>query len=218
MRTFVIGDIHGQRQALVECLRMCQFDYEHDRLISLGDVCDRGPDAKGAIDELLKIRHLVYLLGNHDAWTLDWARDGNASWEWLDQGGKATIESYENAPMPFDHIFFFGKALFYFEEDRRLFVHAGFDTKLGIAQTPQEMFIWDRCLAMEAIRLHEISPEFRFGGYDEIFIGHTPTTIFHESHPRQYCNVWMMDTGAGYGRMLTVMNVDTKEFWQSVCR
>ena len=217
IRTFVIGDIHGQRQALVECLKACQFDYEHDRLIALGDVCDRGPDAKGAIDELLKIRHLVYLLGNHDAWTLEWAIHGDVPREWVTQGGAATMASYGNEPMPREHIMFLAKAALYFEEEGRLFVHAGFDAKRGVAKTPQELFIWDRNLAMEADKLSKISPEFRFCDYDEIFIGHTPTIYFDEPSPRKCCNVWMLDTGAGYGQMLTVMDVETKKFWQTAC-
>ncbi len=218
MRTFVMGDIHGQCKALVECLKVCRFDYDHDRLIALGDVCDRGPDVKGAIDELLKIRNLVYLLGNHDVWTLKWALQGNAPEEWLSQGAVATIASYENRPMPREHIRLLENARFYFEEDHRLFVHAGFDVESGVAKTPQEMFIWDRSLAKEARRVHEISPEFCFGGYDEIFIGHTPTIFYQEAPARKYCNVWMMDTGAGYGQMLTVMDVESKDFWQVECK
>ena len=31
MKTFVIGDIHGQHKALVECLKACQFDYENNQ-------------------------------------------------------------------------------------------------------------------------------------------------------------------------------------------
>jgi len=33
--------------------------------------------------------------------------------------------------------------------------------------------------------------------------------------PRHYCNVWMIDTGAGVGGVLTIMDVATKQFWQA---
>ena len=47
------------------------------------------------------------------------------------------------------------------------------------------------------------------------FIGHTPSSIFNETKPRHCCNVWMINIGAGMGGSLTIMDVDTKEFWQA---
>jgi len=214
MRTFVIGDIHGQHSALVACLQACGFDYANDRLIALGDVCDRGPHIKECIDELLKIRHLVYILGNHDAWALEWAVYGHMPEEWMKQGGEATVRSYGAAPMPKEHVLFLSRALLYFEEGDRLFVHGGFDPKLGVKGTPKDMFLWDRDLAFQADKFRELKG-FRFGEYDEIFIGHTPSTMFSAAQPRHSCNVWMMDTGAGLGGSLTVMDVATKQFWQA---
>lgn len=29
------------------------------------------------------------------------------------------------------------------------------------------------------------------------------------------CNVWNLDTGSGFSGKLTIMDIDTKEFWQS---
>lgn len=29
------------------------------------------------------------------------------------------------------------------------------------------------------------------------------------------CNVWNIDTGAGWSGKLTIMDIDTKEYWQS---
>ena len=55
MRTFVIGDIHGAYKALLECLELSKFKKNNDRLICLGDVCDRGRQVKECIDELLTI-------------------------------------------------------------------------------------------------------------------------------------------------------------------
>ena len=215
MKTFVIGDIHGQYLALLACLKACRFNYVEDRLISLGDVCDRGPRVRECVDELLKIRDLVYLLGNHDAWALDWAVNGHRPKEWIEQGGAATIASYGGQSMPAEHIEFFTRAALYYEEKGRLFVHAGFDPKLGVEKTPREIFIWDRALANESDRLHKISPGHLFGGYDEVYVGHTPTLLFHERRPRQCCNLWMLDTGVGVGGLLTIMDVDTKQYWQS---
>ncbi len=66
MRTFVIGDIHGAYKALVQVLERAGFDYENDKLISLGDVTDGWSETAESIEELMKIKNLVYIKGNHD--------------------------------------------------------------------------------------------------------------------------------------------------------
>jgi len=215
MRSFVIGDIHGAYKALLQCLELSKFNKEEDRLICLGDVCDRGNQIKECVDELLKIKHIVYILGNHDAWTLEWAIQGHSNEDWLEQGGDTTIASYKEAGMPKEHIRFLAKALLYFEESGRLFIHVGFDDDRGLKDTPKEMLFWDRSLLKKAKQLDRICSDWKFGDYEEVFIGHTSTQTFGKEEPQKFCNVWAMDTGAGgYGR-LTIMDIDTKEFWQS---
>jgi serine/threonine protein phosphatase 1 len=54
----------------------------------------------------------------------------------------------------------------------------------------------------------------RFTLYKEIYIGHTPVTRI-ERNTRSKANVWNVDTGAAFKGPLTIMDVDTKEFWQS---
>jgi serine/threonine protein phosphatase 1 len=51
--------------------------------------------------------------------------------------------------------------------------------------------------------------------YDEIYIGHTPTTNYDVGTPMHKCNVWNVDTGAAFQGMLTVLDADSKQFWQS---
>ena len=104
MRTFVIGDIHGAYKALLQCFKRCSFDYDNDRLIALGDVCDGWPEVRQSIDELLKVKNLIYIVGNHDLWALSWGLQGTKEDIWLGQGGKNTIVSYDGGPMPESHI------------------------------------------------------------------------------------------------------------------
>ena len=74
---------------------------------------------------------------------------------------------------------------------------------------------------------------YRFEKHKEIFIGHTTTGNWivkphlpeykYKEQPKQgrivipmnRCNIWNMDTGGGFEGRLTIMDVDTKEFWQS---
>lgn len=219
MRTFVIGDIHGAYKALRQCFERSGFDPQADRLIALGDVCDGWTQVRESFDELLKVKNLTYILGNHDAWTLNWARTGQVNDVWIAQGGKNTILSYQNSPMPSEHVDLLARAPRYVLENDRLFVHAGFNVSKKIEEQDPELLIWDRKLVVEAFQKHNADSSFCFAGFKEIFLGHTPTLIFHVERPLHLCNVWAVDTGAGWSGKLTIMDIDTKEFWQSdVCQ
>lgn len=64
-RDFVIGDLHGCTLALEELLNHVRFDKSKDRLFSVGDLVDRGPDSIGAL-ALLNERWFFAVLGNHE--------------------------------------------------------------------------------------------------------------------------------------------------------
>jgi serine/threonine protein phosphatase 1 len=52
--------------------------------------------------------------------------------------------------------------------------------------------------------------------YKEIYIGHTPTgREYDHMRPVNLGNVWNMDTGAGYDGSISMMDLDTKEIFQS---
>jgi serine/threonine protein phosphatase 1 len=214
MKTFVIGDIHGAFKALLQCLKLSQFDKKNDRLISLGDVCDRGKKIKECIDLLLTIPNCVYILGNHDAWALEWATTGKPPLGWLEQGGSLTAKSYKNG-MAKEHIEFLSKAKLWFLENNKLFVHAGFDPNAPLEGTSRDILIWDRNLIKQAQQLQKTDPGHKFGNYDEVYVGHTPTINFGKIEPQHFCNIWALDTGAGWGAKLTIMDVETKQYWQA---
>jgi len=51
--------------------------------------------------------------------------------------------------------------------------------------------------------------------YDEIYIGHTPTTKINQTIPVNKTCIWNVDTGAAFNGPLTILDIETKEFWQS---
>ena len=59
-KTYIIGDIHGVYDKLINCLQQVNFNYESDTLIQLGDVVDRGPDSYLVVEELLKMKVELY--------------------------------------------------------------------------------------------------------------------------------------------------------------
>lgn len=222
MRTFVVGDIHGGQRSLLQCLERSGFDFREDRLITLGDMCDGWPDTARVLETLISLRHRVSILGNHDRWFLDWLEGKEAEEIWTSQGGWATIKSYGNlrSSVPDSHVKFLKSCPYYYEsegvEGSRLFVHGGIDpNQKDIKKQDSYTLIWDRGLIESAVKKARAKPGFKFGGYGEIYVGHTSTTLFKLSAPSKLCNVWAMDTGGGWEGRLSIMDVDTKGFWQS---
>lgn len=219
MRKLVVGDIHGCNRALLQCLERASFNPAKDRLISLGDACDRGPEVREVLDTLIGIKNLVFILGNHDKWALDWFEEGLKPELWLSQGGLQTMASYGGSPeeagkVPEAHIEFLRNAPCWHEEDNRLFVHGGFRPEIPLSKTNPEILIWDRELLQMALD----DPKKKMTPYLEVFVGHTPTMTFPPAYgtkPLHGADVWGIDTGAGCGGCLTIMDVETKEYWQS---
>ena len=58
MRTLAVGDIHGCATAFEKLLDIIKLHPE-DKLITLGDYIDKGPNSKAVLDKLL------YLYNNH---------------------------------------------------------------------------------------------------------------------------------------------------------
>ncbi len=206
-----MGDIHGAYKALEQCLARAPFDPAVDRLIVLGDVCDVFPDVRACFDKLLTLCHCDLIIGNHDLWSLDWATSGLKPEMWLEQGGAATIASYDGRFMPQAHIDLLNKALPWLEVDGRVYVHAGFDPRSPLKEQGLRRLTWDRDL----LGMAKAQGTGQIGCYKEIFLGHTPTTRFGSAVPLHLCNIWAMDTGAGWSGKLSIMDVDTKEYWQS---
>jgi hypothetical protein len=68
-RDFVIGDIHGMLDAVYSFLESVNFDFDKDRLFSVGDLIDRGPKSY----EVLKLNNEKWffsILGNHEVMLL----------------------------------------------------------------------------------------------------------------------------------------------------
>ena len=238
-KRFVIADIHGSHKALVQCLERSGFNKEEDELIQLGDVADGWPEVYECVEELLSIKNLIAITGNHDQWFSEWLVYGSHPSKWL-QGGQGTLESYCkntgslmegsthtgyktslcNAVIPQSHKdFWFNQVSHYTDYENRFFVHGGFQRTQFIdyldVVAPHD-FWWDRKLWMQA---RSCSGEDRLKTANEckeIFIGHTATERdYPDLKPVFKGGVWNLDNGCGWSGKLTIMNIDTKEYFQS---
>lgn len=64
-RDFVVGDIHGEFDLLMSGLGAVQFDEERDRLFSVGDLIDRGPESLKCLELILEPWFFA-VVGNHE--------------------------------------------------------------------------------------------------------------------------------------------------------
>ena len=217
MKNFVLGDVHGAFRALIQCFKLSGFNYNEDKLIVLGDVVDSWPDVFECVEELLKIKNLVYVLGNHDQWALDWATNGLLDYLWISQGGQATIKSYEDhGGMPESHLKLFRTAPYKYVDNNKLFVHGGIDLNVPFDKQDIDTLLWDRDLIMTARMKGHSRPDYKLTSFDEIYVGHTTTEIrFNTTKPVHFCEVFDIDTGAGWSGKLTIMDIDSKEYYQS---
>jgi serine/threonine protein phosphatase 1 len=221
MKTYCCGDIHNRYNALVQCLSRCNFNYDEDRLISLGDIVD-GPDLDlyKVMEELLKIKHLIVCQGNHCKWFIDWYNTGMELPIHIHQGGYQSLYAYDynRRNVPQSHINLLKNALpYYIDENNNLYVHGGFRPRgKPIENQDPEFLMWDRDLVYKYGRNHAKHPIKK---YNRIFLGHTSTqAIAHDidaTTPIISHNVIALDTGGGWNGKLTIMDVETLEYWQS---
>ena len=64
-RLFVVGDIHGCYDELMQGLEQVNFDFQNDLLIAVGDLVDRGSDSLKCLN-LIDEPWFKAILGNHE--------------------------------------------------------------------------------------------------------------------------------------------------------
>ncbi|MDL2339373.1 MAG: metallophosphoesterase [Pseudomonadota bacterium] len=69
-RDFVVGDLHGHRSLLEQALDELAFDQRCDRVLSVGDLIDRGPESLETLS-LIEEPWFHAVLGNHELMLLN---------------------------------------------------------------------------------------------------------------------------------------------------
>jgi serine/threonine protein phosphatase 1 len=227
MRRFVVGDIHGGLRGLKEVLQKVPYGPK-DSFIFLGDYVDGWSDSAATIDFLIAFSaqySCVFLRGNHDYLLEQYLAKNDQNPLWLKSGGASTISSYAgySEDKKQKHLAFLSTLENYYIDDaNRLFVHAGFTNQRGIEhEYYPNLVYWDRtlwemaCAMDQSLSMDSIYFPLRLKRYSQIFIGHTPTFKLGFYTPMHRANVWNIDTGAAFKGPLTIMDVQTNEYWQS---
>lgn len=232
-RILAIGDIHGAYKALLQVLERSSFNKEEDQLIFLGDYADGWSQTSELVDHLITLKKEckfkpIFIRGNHDVWVYDWFKYGIQPVIWTQQGGQATINSYIRTGklVDEDHKTFWleDQVNWFIDDQNRLFIHAGWDyrfnddfniaalSKVNGGSIAMECH-WDRSIIESTMSAESTKNKFKeLEKFKEIYIGHT---ALRNALPYNYLNLWNLDTGAGWSGKLTIMDINTKKYWQS---
>lgn len=209
-RLLAISDIHGCLTALEALAAFVPFS-DDDLLITLGDYVDRGPNTREVIDWLiarLGTGHLIPLRGNHEIMLME-AREGDDEFQfWLKFGGREALASYSTAPnvgltdIPISHWQFIeNETRRYHETDTHMFVHAGLEFDLPLADQPDEALFWQRFY---------YPPPHQSG--KTMICGHTAQ---REGRPLNIGHAVCIDTWVYGEGWLTCLDPVTGEYWQA---
>ncbi|QDT69825.1 Serine/threonine-protein phosphatase 1 [Planctomycetes bacterium MalM25] len=207
-RLLAIGDIHGCSAALRALLDAAELS-DGDRIVTLGDYVDRGPDSCGVIETLLALEaagRLIPLLGNHEEMLLGALRGTYSLAAWLQHGGVATLKSYNAKRLddvPAEHVAFLDRCLPYYESEEAIFTHANYVADEPLNRQPADALRWQS--------LHEHFPERHASG-KRAFVGHTAQPdgdLLDAGH------LVCLDTACCRSGLLTMYDVRTNESWQA---
>ena len=241
-RNLIVGDIHSRYTKLMAVLEKSGYDPASDVLYSVGDFCDRGKDAVMTLRFLMGIGNLRAVIGNHDILLQNWLYTGERDAVWRHNlGGSKTVKDilYRNhldKQAQFDIARWLRRIPLARVEERYIIVHGGIPHGRTIddlveyqnAERPSytdpfayDSPAWERnyMLSAYAEEQPEVSGEISInaGPFDTdrmIFVGHTPTLDGKPFISERY-HLVALDTGAGFSGPITLMDMDTLEYWQA---
>jgi serine/threonine protein phosphatase 1 len=224
MRILAIGDVHGRADlldALLSHLRKASLRTSNPyRVIFLGDIIDRGPQSREAMDlvisTLREVPGSTLLRGNHEDFVLKFLESFNPEYDlvnWMSNGGVAAAHSYGVAPAEHwdelprmiaemtaaleahpSHISAMQNADHRVVEQGHVFVHAGLRPDVSFSgQSPYDM---------TTIRSDFLDLDYDFGM--PVIHGHTVTA---SRLPEIYNYRIAVDTGAEETGFLTAVAV-----------
>jgi serine/threonine protein phosphatase 1 len=173
-QVWVIGDVHGQADALEELLAALDIEIG-DRIVMLGDLIDRGPDSRKVVRICRTREYITVLRGNHEQMVLDgFSGKNQLSWEpssiWLYNGGAETYESYmeESDEVAGDEEFlrdalWFASLPHILELDDWILAHAGINPNKAMHEQEAEDLLWIRNIFHNAEKFPDSERTVVFG-------------------------------------------------------
>ena len=221
MRTIVISDIHGSYYTMKKLLNEVNFEADKDKLICLGDMCDRGKNTRLVWEFFYNLQkvysHHVVLLGNHeDMFNLAMKEAMYSDYlvirqdHYFRNSGLTTLQSfYEDATVENRRKYFRKFARDYrdlrkwlknlptrYESNEFYFVHAGIDFDKYFWNQNHRDMVW--------IREPFLSSEKKYD--KKVFHGHSPVKV--EPYYEIKDNRINVDGGCVYGGKLNIIVIE----------
>lgn len=215
-RVFIVGDIHGEYGELEKALAAVNFDSQHDSLISVGDLVDRGPSSQATFDWINQ-SWFFRVLGNHELFPRAYLNrtlsSGDASaygGDWFLKYSKKELEKIcdvlEDAPYALTIITPGGRRIGVTHGD----CMSDWDNHISCIDKRwvKELSMYSRKTIKRLAEEQKARIPFdvemaRVSNIDHVFHGHTvlgrPLTVANRS--------WI-DTGACFGGDLTLLDID----------
>lgn len=198
-RDFLVGDLHGCYDDLMSAMNEAGFDRTRDRLISVGDLIDRGPDSRKCV-ALLDESWFFAIRGNHEQMMIDAVlhQDDASAASWMKHGGLWATALSENERRrcaeqldTLPHALVVGTGA-----DRYNVIHAEFfgrdiDLDLAAKQGFDEVQLDSLLWGCEIARKGAFEPDLEQYGLSTTYCGHTVV----EAPFRRGSHVFL-DTGA----------------------
>ncbi|MCK9279087.1 MAG: metallophosphoesterase [Melioribacteraceae bacterium] len=216
----VIGDIHGCYYTLVELYKKIVKKYPRIKIITVGDLVDRGNHSRDVINFIIE-NNIKFTPGNHDYMFYHFFKEPSSVFarSWLFNGSESTLESYEHYENDiFAHIDLISKAPLYMDLDDCFISHA------GVSKTYRKFLPSDykeNLSVLEPLIIDDLrSDKGILWNRDPLLdlgkiqvVGHTKQsqiTVVEES------NSWYIDTGACVGNNLSAIIVHKNQFIESI--
>ncbi len=200
---FIVGDLHGCYNRLMTHLDELKFDREQDFLISVGDLIDRGPQSLECLDLIME-KWFACVRGNHEQMAIDALAGRNVNL-WFHNGGDWFNRlDYDQEVLACALIAKADSLPYVIElntgEKRIVIAHADYPKTTYEFGTSidTERAIWDRSRFEMLVDGHTLN----IPGADEFYFGHTPI-----QRPAKAANLNYIDTGAVFGNLLTIVQV-----------
>ncbi|MBF8742994.1 metallophosphoesterase [Pseudomonas guariconensis] len=208
-RDLAVGDIHGHFARLQQCLDTVGFDPSVDRLFSVGDLVDRGPDSAQALEWLAQPWfHAVQ--GNHEALAIAHLRGGRVELDMYRAAGGAWfldlpeadqqryVEGFAQMPLGME-VRTPGGLVGLLHADSPFPDWPTLRARLEAVDDPhvREVCQWSR----RRLREGDTEP---VAGLRALLVGHTPVV-----QAKRLGNVWHLDTGGWARGFFSVMDLHT---------
>ncbi|OOF39875.1 serine/threonine-protein phosphatase [Rodentibacter rarus] len=201
---YVVGDIHGCYDLLMEELNLTRFDNTTDLLISVGDLIDRGSQNLECLN-LVKQPWFKAVRGNHDQMAIDGLVDNNFDMLscWIMNGGNWFFKLTDEDK---------AQALDLFKECKKLpliielAMPNGKKVIVAHADYPDNYYEFDKAVSSKDVLWNrdriENNSEMMIDGADMFIFGHTPVR-----EPLKLGNRFYIDTGAVFNGNLTLVKL-----------